>query len=151
MNLFPAEKITYRTYLSKDEVLKRIYNNPQYKSIGNRTSANTFQIQREIKYRNSFLPVIKGEVIEENDSTIVKVSMKPHIIILLLFAAISGFVLLLCIVALIWIIDNGFTLYSLAPFGFLLFDILLYYAAFKPESIKSKKDLLNILEAEIVK
>jgi hypothetical protein len=159
----PIENIIYRTKLSKEEVIRRLtdnieavelysfgvrnptYSKPYFGKIG----SNNFQIIRAIKYRNSFLPEIKGEIYSEFDGTKIKVNMKPHSLVLVIMAFWLGGVFIGCIVTTYAMFTTEFTPFHLIPFGMLIFGIALVFSGFKTESSASKKDLLRILEAEI--
>lgn len=98
----PIEKYTIQTNLSEEEVLlrlRKIIGNPdrrfQFSFMGidlkkhsnasfdyeGTISDNTFKISRVIRYRNSFLPVIKGTVSFFVNKTEIHISMKMSLFV----------------------------------------------------------------------
>lgn len=159
----PFENIIYKTKLSKEQTIQKLAENIEAKKsfgfgaynytystpyIGSITG-NTFEIQRAISYRNSFLPQIKGEVYSEFDGTRVKVSMKPHPFVLVFMTIWFSGVIIGCFATTFALFTQNFSPFFLIPYGMLLFGIALLYGAFKTESAISKKDLTRILEAEV--
>lgn len=152
MKILPIENIIYKSHLSKDEVYYRLINiiRTEKTYIGGWTN-NTFNIKRNINYRNSFLPQIKGEICKESEETLIIVKMRLHLAVIIFISFWLIGVSLGCIFALITIIFSKFDIFLLIPFLMLLFGVILTVGSFKSESNKSKKDLLQIFEAEILK
>jgi hypothetical protein len=92
MNLkkyLPIENFTLTTNLTFDEINTRLGSCIEEKkktffSFSSRNSEkpyvgfiknNSFVISRVIKYRNSFLPIISGEIIDTNEHLIIKINM----------------------------------------------------------------------------
>lgn len=144
------ENITYRTKLTKDGVLKALYESPQYKPFGLKPRNNTFKIQRIISYRNSFLPIIEGKIIEVDGAAIVKVKVMPNILVFFFMIFWLSFTFLFSVISIKDMIENGFDAGSLMPIGMFLFGLIFSYGVFKIESIRSKRDLSEILDAEIL-
>jgi len=161
--LLPIENIVYKTKLSTEQTIQKLTDNIEVeKSFGfgahnftyskpyiGKITGNNFEIKRAISYRNSFLPQIKGEVYSEFDGTKIKVNMKPHSFVLVFMTIWFGGVFIGCIATTFALFTQEFTPFFLIPFGMLIFGIALLYGAFKAESSTSKKDLMEILEAEI--
>lgn len=93
-HFLPLENVTYTTKLPVDKVLQQLAKQTEPKKIfrwgkGERTTyegtveGNSFSISRIIGYRNSFLPVIKGEVTENAKGTTIKVRMRLQLFVLL--------------------------------------------------------------------
>lgn len=168
-NLLPFEKYTLTTDLSVEEVLTRLagsmipeseyswsffsnrYTKP-YRGTINRLS---FRMIRNISYRNSFLPVIKGKVTRTSGHTEVAIRMLPAGFVLFFMAiwlGLTGFVCLIILVSAIthWeqVLQNGFSPPSLIPFGMFAFGSGLLYFAFKAESKVSKRFLADLLKAK---
>ena len=118
MNLqkyLPYEDYTLTTKLSTSEVFKRLSNNIDHKKSAfpfwNKTSnakpyygqffENTFEISRVISYRNSFLPVIKGEISPHIGGTKVVIKMSPTIGVILFMCIWMGVVGLACLFILL--------------------------------------------------
>ncbi|WP_375560022.1 hypothetical protein ACE193_20235 [Bernardetia sp. OM2101] len=168
MLLLPYEELTYKTHLSKDEILKRLSNETESKQLirigsifgGHKEyegtiNENSFEISRIISYRNSFLPRIKGEIEERKEATFVHIKM-----------SLSTWVMIfLPIVAVILFTINSITSFLRSPFaqvesefitglssympfliGVLFYVIITF--SFKLESFGSKRFFKGLLEAE---
>lgn len=149
INLYPTENIVYITKLSHNEVITKLFESSRYEEFGEGYTNNTFNVKRCINYRNSFLPLIRGRFSESIDGTIVEVRMRPNMFTVIFMLIWFCGVLLGCIFSLQAAMNDRFDVFFLIPFGMALFGIILYYGAFKYESLKSKKDLQQIFEAEI--
>lgn len=151
-NILPVEKITYKTQLSKKDIYDRLSNAIRIqKSYTGGWKDNTFSIKRNINYRNSFLPEIKGEICKDaEEETIIKVNMKPHVFVIAFMAIWLGIVFVVCILAASVIISKGFDEFYLIPFGMMIFGLVLFICAFKFESSRSIKDLQDIFQAQIL-
>lgn len=159
MLLLPYETIIYRTKLSKQEVLNRLYSAIDTDSLWTLNFWKTcddkdyfgdidddsFSIVRRIRGRNSFLPVILGDITEGDDSTIISVTMRLHIMIMIVFFAIVSIIAGGAMSA--WSSDTG---NALPLLGAIAFIYLLTMVAFTMEKLRSKEDLERILEAEII-
>lgn len=171
MKLLPFENITYKTRLKEDEVIKRLeaivdngprkivftgilsaFNSPKsdYQYYG-KTGERTFKLQRIITYRNSFLPNIKGTIEDDFVGTTIKVKMRLNISAMVFMCIWCGAVGFACVfISGQMISEAKFDPAGLIPFGMLLFAYGLVMGGFKYESNKSKKDLKQLFEAEIV-
>lgn len=95
MKYLPFERITYRTHLSEQEVLKRLSGFVEPKKFGlgknyikeyeGSVNENSFEISKVIQYRNSFLPQIRGRIQKENGGTQIQVTMSLHVFVLFFF------------------------------------------------------------------
>lgn len=165
MNLLPFEKIIYKTQLEEEYVIQRLRENTELEQnfpFGTFTTCSskpyegciknsTFRIKRNISYRNSFLPMINGTIEKNNDKVTITVKMKLHtliIIFLCIWCGLSGFASIAIITDMIN--HSEFGLHFLYPLGMLLFAYALTMSAFKYESNKTKIDLKNIFEADII-
>lgn len=168
--ILPFEKLIYRSNLTKEELLAHLQNEIEAeKSFGfgsksfsyskpyiGKVYNNTFEIKRAINYRNSFLPVIQGEI--QNDINGSKINIRMQLIeIVKIFMIIwLGGVFIACLATSYTLIftndlnsESGFFMYI--PFFMLALGILMVYFGFKIESKKSTKDLEGILKAKISK
>lgn len=150
MATFFREKITYRTKLTNDEVLKALYEGPQYKLYGLKLRNNRFRIRRIIKYRKSFSPVIEGKIIEVDGATIVKVKVTRDVTTSVAMILWLLFTLLFSAFSVKVMIEDEIDANLLTPIGILLFGLIFFYVLFKIERIQSKEDLSEILDAEIL-
>src|SRR5258708_30199100 len=93
MKFLTYERFKIRTVLSKQEVLKRLDNaiEPKryFRFFGSREKhyegkidGSHFEVSRIIGYRNSFLPMIKGDVQSEISGCSISISMQPHILVI---------------------------------------------------------------------
>ncbi|MEZ4775228.1 MAG: hypothetical protein R3D00_18735 [Bacteroidia bacterium] len=166
MKYLPFENLTYKSPLSVDEVRQRLAENiepkkffrmrgflsskdhqPYEGSIGE----NSFQINRIIHYRNSFLPQITGEIRPSGSGAVIDVKMKLHVMVWV-------FIVIWCMVvktALITILlpffqEERFSPGILIPVFMLVFVYVLTTAAFKFESSKSKKDMESFFDGKLV-
>ena len=160
MKYLPFENFVLTTSLPVEEVRNRLANNigpggktskPYEGSIVN----NTFKINRIINYRNSFLPVITGEISQDWGKTEIKIKMKPSVFTLIFMAVWLGTVGIACIVILVAailtlpdIFQQNFSPAILIPFGLFIFGYLLVTLGFKYESSTSKEFLKTLFEAE---
>jgi len=160
MKWLPVENITYRSSLDKETLFKRLLTNDNtgepYPVLGIRMQQarvytvsidkDTFAMQRRINYRNSFLPQIRG-VIQQNASGLeIQVKMR-----LPLFAMV--FMVIWFVVLFFIFFSTAFTaknVMALPLLGLMIFGYALTMIGFKIESQRSKKDLQQILDAEIL-
>ncbi len=172
MNLkkyLPFENYILSTKLSATEIYKRLSNNIEPKrtfrfSPFNRNSTkpyegeiyeNTFSMSRIINYRNSFLPIIRGDISIFAGQTQINIKMRPVTFALIFISFWLGVVGLICVGMLLsgllqirQLVKTGFSPMLLIPFGMFIFGYLLMTLAFKAESGKSKKFLVTLLEAQ---
>jgi hypothetical protein len=165
----PFENYVITSKLSVEEIKNRLADNIEPKknirlSVFNRSSnkpyegqilGDTFTISRIINYRNSFLPVITGQISKFLGKTQINVKMRPVTFVLIFISLWLGVVGLVCLgiilVGLIQfkqVLQNGFSPMILIPFGMFLFGCLLTTLAFKAESKKSKEFLNRIFEGQ---
>lgn len=175
-DFLPLEKYTILTNLSEEEVLMRlrkIIGNPDrrfqisfmgidLKKHSNASfdyegtiSDNTFKISRAIRYRNSFLPVIKGTVSSFVNKTEIHISMKMPLIVrifMIIWLSLTGIpallILLTTFIALMRLNFQAINPFLFMPLGMFAFGYCLMFFAFKYEARKSKKDLNILWEAE---
>lgn len=151
-NILPIEDIIYKSSLSRSEVYDRLVSviRTDKTYVGEWTN-NTFNLKRNINYRNSFLPQIKGEICKETNETLIMVKMRLHFVVLIFISFWLIITSCACILAIYAIVKSGFEMFYLTPFGMFLFAYLLTLTSFKSESIRSKNDFQQIFAAEILK
>lgn len=150
MNLLPYEKFEIRTRFNTQEIQSRMAETPKYKG---KSIPNGFTAIRVITYRNSFLPIIKGEIQDDGrGKSIVTVTMKLHILVSVFMGIWLSFVSIFCILFLTTTseLDVPDIFQYVLPFAMLVFGLVLTYVPFKVEAKKSKRDLLCILEGDLV-
>ena len=164
MKYLPSEYIIYKSKLNVDEVKVRLrtYIRPatainmkldkhSKKTYEGRMVGNTFELQRLINYHTSFFPIINGEIENEVDGSTIRVKMNLLLITRLGLLFMIGFMVVICFILMV-IPKGKFNLSAEAfiPSIILLPMYLMTMLSFKYESVKSKKDLKIILDAEII-
>lgn len=110
-----------------------------------KVSGNTFQIRRDIKYQNSFLPFISGVVSPTANGSTVRVIMRLHIFNAVFILIWLGGVALFSILALAH--GNPDLFFILVTVVMFLFGIGLTIVCFFPEARKSRKLLQEAIDA----
>ncbi len=128
MRFLPYDCFTIKTRLSTDEVIIIIHGfvetkkwiwkwSSNHKPYMGEVNKDKFRIIKVNWYRNSFLPLISGEILPSLDGSIIRVSMRP-------FGEVIAFMLLLF----------GFLWYGLLN---MIGDWMLYVTQIKPMTIVS--------------
>ncbi|MDV6169634.1 hypothetical protein R1T16_14450 [Flavobacterium sp. DG1-102-2] len=160
MKLIPYQKLTLTTKLTKREVFERLRDNtgkPGLSAWGSGSlfighgNMNGFEIRRNISYRNSFIPYINGKFLPEQSRTAIETIFKPHGLVIGFMIFWLGGVSLGCIAILYATISSGegFSGFTLIPFGMLIFGLALSIGGFYFEYEKSKKAIIDLLEARV--
>jgi len=167
--LLPFEELVYRSTFSKEELTAHLQNEIEAeKSFGlgaNRFSyskpyigkvyQNRFEIKKAINYRNSFLPVIKGEIVDDINGSKINVKMGLIDFVKAFMILWLGGVSIACLAVLYNIIfgeglNSETGIFMLIPFFMLIIGIVMVSFGFNFESRKSIIDLEEILKAKIV-
>ncbi|MGD1839763.1 MAG: hypothetical protein ACFB0B_02545 [Thermonemataceae bacterium] len=175
MKYLPFENITYKTKLDSEEVLSKLseviepkktfrmvgaFGSGNHKPYEGSINGTSFNINRIIGYRNSFLPRINGiiekdinGIIEKDiNGTKIKVKMRLHVVVIIFIGIWFGGIGIGCLAFLSTMFNSeGFKPIVLIPFGMLILSYALVTGGFKYESIKSKKYLTQLFEADIEK
>lgn len=165
MRFFPLEYLIYESELSESVIKNNISHNIEPKKtfrIGLKNNQskpyegylkeNTFKIKRIINNKNSFRPIIIGEISQICGSTQIKVKMRMYIIAYIFMTIWFGGVGFGLITLLKSCIDeNKFEPAIFVPLGMLLAGYLMMIVSFKFESRKSKNDLEEILNSKLIK
>lgn len=166
MNMLLTEQFTLSTALTPQEILARL-NHYVYKrdnfftSSGTKTPYQTyegwyneedFKIKRIINYRNSFLPVITGNIVQNGSRSAIAVKMAPN-----LLGKISLPLIFILPIMIFWgISKTGSSSFAHMPLGkyFPLLMIPLFIIVIGSvtyyEIRKAKRDLINYFDAELV-
>lgn len=160
MKYLPFERITYSTNLPQQEIIKKLSDVVEPKTISFRRNSTkdyegsvdteSFNISRVINYRNSFLSQISGTIQKNNCGTEIQVTMSLNGFVFLfaiVWCLMSSFTFI--IVLMKGIRDEGITVEFFIPLIMLLFIYGLTMIGFKIESKKSKEYLKNLFEAEM--
>lgn len=165
MKILPYENLTYKTHLSKNEIVKRLSEeiqpkhwllkkrfsfNGKYKSYEGVINEDSFKISRVIiDSQNSFAPQIKGKIEEVNNSqnskkTLIHIKMRLHI-----FIIIFMFILLLSmLLGSLVLITLKLGLAFLFPFLIIFLMSVVIIFAFNYERDKSKAFFEKLFEVE---
>lgn len=166
-SLLPYEKYVLTTTLTPEEVLRRIGNNVQAEKDYNWSAFRrvyrkpyrglvtglSFRMIRNINYRNSFIPVIRGRVTNISGQTEIMINMRPIGFIIVFMAFWLGLTGLVCIGILLngilqfrQILQNGFSPALIIPFIMFAFGSGIVLYGFKSESNQSKEFLADLLK-----
>jgi hypothetical protein len=157
--LLPFETLTIVTNLTFSEVLQKldaIVEPPKtwrmalrfqkyHKPYGGTITGNTFKLRRNINYRNSFLPIITGEIHPQPSGCYLKINMNLHRAVLafmIFWLWTPGSIGVLALLA--WSIDRSVGPIFLPLLGMCIFGWFLCLFGFKIESQKSVKFFSNL-------
>jgi len=165
MLLLPLEKFCIDTLLTPTEVQEKmdsvvgrkegfsfttVFSKSSYKYFSGSVVKGQFEIKRVINYRNSFFPVINGNVEAIPDGSIVDIKMGLHPFVAVFMCLWFGGVAIAVISLIIGSIASGeFLPALLIPCGMLPFGYLLMIGAFTIERNRAKEKLLEVLEGHI--
>ena len=167
MKFLPYERLKIKTRLSADEARKRLndaiepkrfrrWSEANHKPYQGNVEGSYFEISRIIHYRNSFLPIIKGEIQPEMSGSSIHITMRPHgFVIAFMIFWLGGvgfffFAMLVSFISSTTQSNIGDASSLLIPGGMFAFGYALLFGGFKFESIKSKEFLRDLLQAEEV-
>jgi hypothetical protein len=162
MKFLPIENKTYFAPLTAAEVRERLaaaiepkqmlrnpYKRTNTKPYEGHLNHNHFEINRIIRYRNSFLPQIKGQILPGDNGTEVKVKMRLSVFVYIFLIIWCGSLGLFVIAfSLDSMMEGAFDPVIFIPLGMLLFAYVMVTVGFKYEAKKAKKDLANLLEGK---
>ncbi|MBN1467581.1 MAG: hypothetical protein JXM74_08600 [Fusobacteriaceae bacterium] len=161
MKILPYEKYSLKCNCRREKIVEILQKNTDVnrpfikfkdsKKFWGKVELDSFKIERQISYRNNFLPVIIGRMIENEEKTIIEIKMRMHIlveifvIIWLSFAlSIGGITGKLFLKNLIN--NGGFKGELLTPFFMFLLGLTLTNVAFWLEVRKVKEEFIKLLE-----
>lgn len=163
--LLPFEDLAYHSTLTKEALLAHLQNEIEAEKsfrIGTqrtsyskpyigKISHTTFELKRAISYRNSFLPIIKGEIKDDISGSKIEVKMVLHNFVKVFMCIwLGGFFLasLGTLYALLY--HNGLkeAPFIFIPFVMLFAGVAMAVLGFKTESKKSITDLEELLQAK---
>jgi len=164
MKIIPSDKIEILTTLSNQEVRKILTENIRPKKVlkfgfnqaqerelfeGN-FEQNSFEIQRVITGRNSFLPQIKGQILPNINGTKLVADLKVHTLVIVFMVFWLTFVGITFIMGIIGVINQGTNLlFLIGPLIMIGFGIGLINYGFNSQKEKSINDLKKILNGHI--
>lgn len=118
-------------------------------------SDSHFSIVRDIRYRNSFLPFVTGEIAAAYPGSRIEVRMKMHGATTGFMTVWLGFTFLMCVTFVAAFFKVGALHFqgdpgsAAIPFGMLLFGIGMTWGGFLPEAKKAQNFLVEVLRADV--
>jgi hypothetical protein len=163
MKIFPVDKLTLQTALSKTEVIEalksslgiqhniRSFNQPiTDKKFQGIITNSGFRIKRIIGYRNSFLPEITGTINEKLSGTEIELVLKPMSFVGVFMAVWLGGVAFACVATLIGAFMGSLPFTAcLIPFAMLAFGFGMLKFAFGAESRTAQRELTGLFQAKV--
>ncbi|MGL5196497.1 MAG: hypothetical protein ACRC8Y_23145 [Chroococcales cyanobacterium] len=159
--MFPSERFRITTYLSPDDVQKKLMAvvdpPPQglqfqwkrsEKPYKGQLGEHSFQISRVISYRNSFLPQIEGRIQAHRRGSQIEIEMKLHPVVLIFMCVWLSMVGQFALMFLTVLFQEEFEPFFLIPVGMFIFGLGLPFIGFIPEAKGSKKFLMELFQAE---
>lgn len=160
--LLPWEKFTITTSLTPAQVRHKLsevvepvrgfrsYWHRSQKPYQGQIGEHSFRISRILNYRNSFVPIVTGQIRPHGTGSEIAVSMKMHevvIIFIILWLSTVGHIGLLFLIATLSEVLNGgkFEPAALVPVGMFVFVCLMCVIGFKPQANSSKQFLIELL------
>jgi hypothetical protein len=159
--LLPYQRLVFESPLSQEEVIRRLtlevakprsglqWLEKRTEKFEGTVSAEGFQINRIIRYRNSFLPIIHGRFFPLGPGVRIEMTLKLHIAVLVFSLIWLGFVGRMAITVVPQMLTTGSVDAGGAIVGaMLIFFYLLVTIAFGIEADKARKLLSHIFEAD---
>ncbi len=164
MILFPYDKTEFEITMTPEEAesalkentnLYAVLPNTEYISESKNSikarfkgmvDSNTFKLTRNIFYRNSFLPEIKGTITKTDAGANVCVVMKLNMLVMIIMIAwfvVTGFY---SIKYLHEYLNGYISEYNSIYFTIFLFGYVIMIAGYKFEAYKAKKNLKDIFQ-----
>jgi hypothetical protein len=157
--MFPSQRFTITTYLSPDDVQKKLLavvdpppqgiqfqwkksEKPYQGQIGE----HSFKISRIISYRNSFLPQIEGRIQPHGRGSQIEIEMKLHSIVIIFMCVWLSLVGQFALMFLVVLFQEDFEPAFLIPVGMFLFGLALPRIGFSIEANGSKNFLLELFQ-----
>lgn len=171
MMLIPYERFTIYTSLHAEEVLRKLEDivEPRryfqgwwaqdHKPYEGKIEGYHFTINRIIHYRNSFIPVIEGDIQSEAIGCSVRITMHLHTLVIAFMALWMGGVGYASLASLRFFVDmvmqadaqpSSLLRPFLIPAAFLVFGYAMTLIGFKVESNKSRSFFRTLFQAERV-
>lgn len=132
---FPCEKISDKP---SDEVIQIFKTNIAADSYSLLTYKNyTFTIQRNINYRNSFLPIAFGRITETSEKISVNIFIRMHWVIIIFLFIWFTFLIIALVVLLLYSAPLAFIMGVIASitFGYIVVEVGFWFEAKKLISI----------------
>lgn len=159
----PYESLEYHSRRQAEELVHRIatnielvrefryrhYNRKHAKPFEGSVSGNTFKIKRIINYRNSFIPIVIGQVFSGPTGARVQVKMRMHILVIVFLFVFFGSILSFAQIINTTPTEADDMLFGLNPVLFPYAIFIIAYTAitliFKVESKKAKRFIEDLI------
>lgn len=163
MSIIPFEKIALYSPLSKAELVEKLatktrptqwvkfagFHAPKHgKLFEGDISDSTFNIQRIIMYKNSFLPTVKGKFIEKTNGTEIEITLRLNLAVLVFISFWLFIVGSTCLGLTYKIWSEGFQGEILIPYIMFAFGFALTIVGFNFEKGNTKRELIRIFKAK---
>lgn len=164
IKILPSKQITLHTdytisqvkAILQDNLQKRNYSPfdmTKEKLFEGYIKGDSFKISRVIHHRNSFLPMIHGDLRKSlGEGTDIVLAFRLHravLIFMCIWLGIVGLVALGSLFALVFVL-NSFNGALLIPLGMFLFGLMLAPLGFEGEQKRAEKELISLFKAEII-
>lgn len=100
---------------------------------------NGFKIVRNIRYNNSFIPIITGKITDNYRSTTIEIRMRMRVIVYIFMPIWLG-----ALIAAMMFSQGNDSFPSIIPAAMVLMGYIVIIAAYKYEARKAKKFLFNL-------
>ncbi|MDH5181779.1 MAG: hypothetical protein OEZ39_01340 [Gammaproteobacteria bacterium] len=154
MNILPFEQFQLVSDKQPDAVAGLIRENcapggvfgfaGEHKPLLGTYADRSFKLCRHISYRNSFLPVATGRIKAQDNGSVIDVSLRMHMAVIVFMAVWSAF-FLYGTVATIYMSFSGMDTLNPVVIGLFLFGYLLMQGGFWFEAAKIRKLLAEII------
>jgi len=139
-----------REYSEEKKAFKMAWKAPVYsKPYIGFIADGEFEIHRNITYRNSFLPIIRGKISPKGLGSEIQISLKLEAFVKVFIGLWLGFTFLFCIAVIMALFKASFSPFFIIPFIMATFGLVLSHGAFNYERRQSVGDLKSIFEAEL--
>ncbi len=159
--MFPSQRFTMTTYLSPQDVLKKLSevvaptsNKIQFrwrrskKPYQGQIAEHSFKISRIIYNRNSFSTEIEGRIQAHGRGSQIEIEIKLHPFVIIFMSFWLSLVALVAFMILgESLFERNFNLAFLIPVGMLILGLALPRIAFFPEAKRSKKFLMKLFQS----
>jgi hypothetical protein len=161
--LIPFTRLELKTYLDAENARQRLAAEVEPRSVFSRSlwrrdhrffagkveENGRFQINRIIHYRNSFQPYIYGEIVNELDTTRIKLRLHPHPVVMILMPIFLGVFFFTFVGAAFFSGDLAQNLWIAWPaLGFLIFFYIIIVGFFNFEANKARQKLGEIFQVK---
>ncbi|HWZ21965.1 MAG TPA: hypothetical protein VNW06_04890 [Cytophagaceae bacterium] len=157
MKILPSENIIYKSKLQKDEIINGLIDfcepiNKKSKTIIKKPykgeiNKMQFKMQRIVRFSQTSHTIIRGELQQYDNETIIKVKIRPSEILIIFLCMIFGCMVYFFIKFLIMSInETSLNFHMLRLFGSFLLMYFAILSDFKYESHKFKKIFTEYLE-----